>query len=157
VIVRSRVIIRPARDDDLPAVLGLLAQVPLDTGHDALAGPRQPVGPERDAWSRVREQPGRTLLVAEADGEIVGTADLLIVANLTHDGHPWAIMENLVVDRRHRRGGLGRALMEEVVRRAQDAGCYKVQLLSNVARTAAHELYGSLGFEPSARGYRLYF
>lgn len=47
--------------------------------------------------------------------------------------------------------------MEEAIRRAKDAGCYKVQLLSNRARTQAHTFYGSLGFELNAEGFRLYF
>ncbi len=149
--------VRPARDDDLPAVLGLLAQVPLDTADDAVVGPRAAGASERAAWAQMRDQPGRTLLVAEDDGAVVGVVDVMVVPNLTHDAKPWAILENMVVDRDHRRAGIGRALVDEVVRRAQEAGCYKVQLLSNDRRAPAHALYESVGFKPTSRGYRLYF
>jgi ribosomal protein S18 acetylase RimI-like enzyme len=149
--------VRPARDDDLPTVLGLLAQVPLETGDNAPAGARAPTSLERDAWVQLRAQPGRTLLVAEQDGAVVGVVDVMVVPNLTHDAKPWAILENMAVDREHRRSGIGRAMVDEVVRRAQDAGCYKVQLLSNDQRVPAHALYESAGFTPTSRGYRLYF
>ncbi len=53
------------------------------------------------------EQPGRTLLVADSDGEIVGTADLLIVPNLMRRGAPWAILETVfVTDRSAARGSV---------------------------------------------------
>ena len=84
----------------------------------------------------------------------VRTADLLIVSNLTHAGDPWAIVENVIVDRAARRGGIGRALMSELLRRCDAAGCYKVQLLSRKHRHEAHAFYRSLGFEPVAEGFR---
>jgi len=99
---------------------------------------------------------GHALLVAEGDGAIVGTLHLVVVPNLTHDGSPWAIVENVVVDEGRRGHGVGRALMEEAERRAREVGCYKVQLLSADHR-GVQAFYENLGFEPRARGYRKYF
>jgi hypothetical protein len=47
--------------------------------------------------------------------------------------------------------------VEHAVSRARESGCYKVQLMSDVRRGEAHSFYRSLGFEPSAHGFRLYF
>jgi hypothetical protein len=40
---------------------------------------------------------------------------------------------------------------------AKSAGCYKVILTSDNRRERAHKFYKSLGFEPSAQGFRFYF
>jgi GNAT superfamily N-acetyltransferase len=144
--------VRQATPDDLSEVLRLYKQ---------LAGDRVEAQPALIAQARallaeMSAQPGRWLLVGEVDGTVVGTLDLLIVANLTHGGASWAMIENVVVDESARRSGVGSALIEDAVRRCSDAGCYKIQLLSNKRRTAAHEFYGNVGFEAVAEGFRRY-
>ena len=141
--------VRVAGVDDLPALLRLVAQL-----HSGQGPPDERAG--RAALEHILERPDHTLLVAEVDGEPAGTLHLVVAPNLTHDGKPWAIVENVVVDEPHRRRGVGRALMDEAMARARAAGCYKVQLLSAVERDAA-AFYESLGFEARALGYRRYF
>ncbi|SIO84664.1 Acetyltransferase [Nocardiopsis sp. JB363] len=108
------------------------------------------------AWTRMENDPERTVLVAERRGQIIGTLDLLVVANLTHDAQPWAVIDNLVVDPDTRFQGIGRALMEDALDRATRAGCYKVELLSHESRQGAHHFYRTLGFDDSAEGFRRY-
>jgi len=48
-------------------------------------------------WESILVQNGRFILGAELAAEILGTADLLIDANLTHELRPWAIVEHVVV------------------------------------------------------------
>jgi GNAT superfamily N-acetyltransferase len=100
--------------------------------------------------------PGRTVLVADDGTRLIGTADVLIVPNLTHGGRPWAIVENVVVDWHAQGTGVGTALLTEALRLARDAGCYMLQLLSLNHRTEAHAFYQRLGLEPVAAGFRLY-
>ncbi len=101
------------------------------------------------------------LLVAEDGGVVVGTVTLVVVPNLTHGGQPWAQVENMVTDSTVRGSGVGRRLIEECLRLAGEAGCYKVQLQSgNQRRTRAndaHGFYEHLGFAPSSVGFRHYF
>ncbi|MGD0834520.1 MAG: GNAT family N-acetyltransferase [Candidatus Dormibacteria bacterium] len=145
--------IRPAVAADLPTLLDLYEQ--LSEGADT---PPATLEPAQAVFDDLVAQPGRTLLVAVADGKVVGTADLLVVSpNLHHEGRPWASVEYVVVDRHSRRRGAGRALMLDVVRRAREAGCYKLQLVSNRRRAEAHDFYRSVGFEDSAIGFRWYF
>lgn len=108
------------------------------------------------AFAAIDADGNQALLVAEVDGEVAGALHLVIVPNLTHDARPWAIVENIVVHEHRRRAGVGRELLREAVERARKAGCYKVQLLSRTEREGAHDFYGSLGFSPSAVGFRLY-
>lgn len=52
----------------------------------------------------------------------------------------------LVVDRNHRRLGIGRALMERAEVWAAERGCSMVRLTSSATRTAAHQFYEGLGY-----------
>lgn len=139
-------IVRPATAWDLPAVVTLLGEL-----HD----PPTAIN-DSEVWAAIQSQGGRTLLVAEDDTRVVGTADMIIVPNFTHDGRPWAMVENIVVQPERRRSGVARGLLEEVFVRAKAANCYKVQLMSNRQREEAQSFYNAFGFDPSAEGFRLY-
>jgi GNAT superfamily N-acetyltransferase len=152
-VTTPAILVRAAGRSDLVAVLGLLADLRWDRrGEGGTPAP----GEATRIWESILVQDGRFVLVAEAAGKIVGTADLLIVANLTRELRPWAIVEHVVVAAHARRLGMGRALMAEVVAMAQAAGCYKVQLLSRKERSDAHRFYQAVGFEPAAEGFRRY-
>src|SRR5699024_874882 len=104
-------IIRAAIRSDLGAILRLLRELG-DQTHTHSAFVRTSSAAVR-AWTRMENDPDRPVLVAEQRGQIIGTLDLLVVANLTHDAQPWAIVDNLVVDPAARSRGIGRALMED--------------------------------------------
>ena len=148
--------IRPATESDIPRIVELyqdltIARSRVETG-------RNPSTEDyRRVMTEIRGAGGHELLVLELRGGVVGTVVLLIVPNLSHSACPWALLENLIIDRRHRGEGLGRMLVEHAISRARESGCYKVQLLSDTRRSEAHSFYRSLRFEPSAHGFRLYF
>ena len=139
--------IRIATEGDLRAVVTLLGE--LHDPPDSL--------PDPHVWRSMLAQEGRTILLAAVDGEPAGTADMWVSPNLTYGARPRASVENVAVDAAHRRHGVGRALMREVERRALDAGCYKVQLMSAIRREGAHRFYEDLGYERVAVGFRKYF
>jgi GNAT superfamily N-acetyltransferase len=141
--------VRPATEQDITPILELYQEL---TGErNDLT--RYETGP---TLAEIAAMPGHELLVAEEDGVVVGTMVLLVVPNLSHGALPWAMVENMVVDGKYRRRGIGRLLMEYAIARARQAGCYKVQLLSNKKRHQAHRFYRSLGFKASAHGFRVY-
>jgi len=149
---RVTVSIRKAEARDLADLLAVLSQLapldpPLDSGSDTI----------RRAWGEIQSQPLREVLVAEAGGQVVGTVDWYLTPNLTHGGRPYVTIENFVVDSAHRRQGVGTALLNAVIAEAKGAGCYKVQLQSDIKRGDAHRFYEAVGFKPSAQGYRRYF
>ena len=110
---------------------------------------------EQRAFADVLADPRQRLLVAERGGAVVGSVTLIVVPNLTHDGKPYGIIENVVVREDARRGGIGAALMRAAIAAAREAGCYKVALTSNLRRTDAHSFYEWLGFVTTQRAFRL--
>ena len=91
----------------------------------------------------------------ELENEIVGAAALVLFRILTGLR---ARIEDVVVDERARRKGLGEALTRFALERARLAGAPWVDLTSNPARLAANRLYQRMGFEPrNTNMYRYQF
>jgi GNAT superfamily N-acetyltransferase len=147
------VLVRQALPQDLCSLLTLYGEL---AGTRAIAAPGD-ASTSRSLLAQILADPARHLAVAELDGHPAGTADLLVVANLTHHGRPWAIVENVIVAESARRRGVGRALFEHLIDHARSAGCFKLQLLSGNQRAEAHQFYEEIGLQPLAEGFRLYF
>ncbi len=139
--------IRDATLDDLPALVRLLGQL------NETASPA-PTERHRAAFDAIAADPRQRLLVLEHDGAVIGTAALVIVSNLGHDGTPYALIENVVVDEAQRGSGHGELLIRYMIEAAHAAGCYKVVLTSRKHRTDAHRFYQRLGFEATSEGFR---
>lgn len=148
--VDGELTIRSATKEDLPELLKLLGQLHGEEPHDAIT--KELKGAAEDVLSN----PLRTLLVAEREGEMVGTLDLIVVPNLTRGGKPWGVIENVVVDVAQRRQGIGGSLLDSAVEIARGRGCYKLQLVSHQKRDAAHALYRHAHFDAPVQGYRRY-
>ncbi|THA85688.1 GNAT family N-acetyltransferase [Streptomyces sp. A0592] len=142
-----KIIVRSAVGADLPSLLTLYGELNPD---DA------PLLQEKAdvIWATISSQQGRTVLVADAEGVVVGT-DCLVLPNLTRGGRAILFVENVVVAEAFQRRGVGRELMEAVVRLGASAGCYKVQLLA-ADDEYVHSFYESCGFQTRAEGFRRY-
>lgn len=147
-------IVRAAKEEDIPRILELYRQ--LDFAPRPAGTPTFPREEYRRVFTEMAATPGYRLLVAEEDGEILGTTVLAILPGIAHGVSPFAVVEYVVVDEKCRRKGIGKLLMDDIVARAKEAGCYKIMLTSDKRRREAHEFYQSLGFEASAHGFRLY-
>ena len=148
--------IRLAKESDLARMLELYDELSMVT-----TKAEQRSNTSRDDYRRVfaeiSNNPKRELLVAEYEGEVVGTVALYIIPNLSHGATPYALVENLVVNHKYRRKGIGRKLMEYTVARAKQEGCHRIELCSSKTRRDAHRLYKSVGFKPEAYGFRIWF
>ena len=77
---------------------------------------------------------------------LVGTCTLTVIPNLTRNGRSYGIIENVVTDERHRRQGIGKALLQAALERAWTAGCYKVTLTTGSRRPETLAFYEGAGF-----------
>ncbi|WP_137817388.1 GNAT family N-acetyltransferase [Pseudomonas sp. 2FG] len=98
---------------------------------------------------RLAELPAsREVLVAERDGQLLGTCTLNLIEHLAHNFARSAVLEDMVVDSQQRGLGIGQAMIEKAAERARTWGCYKLALSTNQSREAAHGFYAALGFQP---------
>lgn len=146
--------VREAVTEDLPRLVQLLDQLSLEgESREDLSRPLNSA--YRAALARISADDRQRQLVVEAGRELIATAALVIIPNLSHVGKPYAIVEDVVVDAAWRSKGVGEALLRHMVDLARQAGCYKVCLTSNKARADAHRFYRRLGFRASHEGFRM--
>ncbi len=148
--------IGPAIEEDVARIIELYRDLTITTS-EVEAGRNLSLDEYQRVFAEISAVKGHELLVIRLGREVVGTVVLLIVPNLSHAASPWALLENLIIDRNYRRRGLGRMLMEHAISRARESGCYKIALSSDSSRGEAHDFYRSLGFEASAHGFRRFF
>lgn len=141
--------IREIQSQDLERVLELYREGEI--------GAQESFSPEEAGaqLAAFRRYPSYRVFVAEFEGEIAGTYELLIMDNLAKRGQRSAIVEDVAVTKRHRGRGIGRAMMQHAFELAKDARCYKVTLSSNLNRGDAHAFYEALGFEKHGYSFRV--
>ncbi|MEV4245376.1 GNAT family N-acetyltransferase [Streptosporangium canum] len=141
---------RTARAGDVPLIVAMIAD-------DAIAAARQGAyGDEhRAAFEVIDADPNNELIVAELDGEVVGTMQLTYIPGISRRGALRMQIEAVRIDSALRGRGLGRQMMEWAVERGRARGCALVQLTTDKARKDAHRFYDSLGFVASHEGYKL--
>lgn len=141
---------REARPEDLPAIVALIAADSLGAGRES----PDDLTPYRAAFERLAADPNQHLLVAERNGELVGTLQLTLIPGLSRRGATRGLIEAVRVRADERGNGLGSALIEHAVEEARRLGAELVQLTSDASRTDAHRFYQRLGFTGSHVGFK---
>lgn len=143
---------RPARREDLPVIMALLADDAFSVGREGGAD-----AAVEAAFEEIRRDPNSTVFVLERDGRVVGTAQLTVIPGLARRALKRGLIEavRIASDRRNR--GLGGEFLGELVEEARIRGCGVVQLTSDKRRLDAHRFYASLGFAMSHEGFKLVF
>ena len=128
------ILVRAATVDDAGSIAQLI-------GHLGYA-----LTPEDSAarLSKILSRHDHQLLVAEADGAILGWMHASLSDHLDID--TCVLIEGLVVDRDHRGKGVGKLLLARAEQWAKASGCSLVRLRSTSARTGAHRFYEHLGY-----------
>ena len=149
----SAITFRTASKTDLPAIVAMLAD-------DDIAENREKTGTTVPneyvaAFEDMSRDPGNRIVLAEQDGEIVGSLQLVFVPSLSRGGTRRGIIESVRVVSRLRGHNIGTELMRHAIAEARAAGCGLVQLTSDKRRARAHLFYRRLGFEQSHIGFTL--
>lgn len=151
---RGRIAIRPAQVEDLPAIVALLAQDDLGAQRETVTDPLP--RSYHAAFAEIDRDPAHLLVVAEAEGRVVGTLQVTFLQYLTYGGGLRAQIEAVRVAPELRGSGLGRTLVGWAVDEARRRRAHVVQLTTDARRDGAQRFYGSLGFEPSHIGMKLH-
>lgn len=146
------ILMRPARRDDLPAIVRMLADDPLGAGRERYADPL-PLG-YLEAFDRIVADSRNLLAVAEAGGAVVGCLQLTFIPGLSFQGAELALLEGVRVDSSRRREGIGAVMIQWAMDEARGRGCGQIELLTHTSREAAQRFYERLGFVASHVGMK---
>lgn len=148
---------RDAGAADIPTIIRL------SHAGDARGPDTPPLDPQtlddpryRAAFDEISANPGQRLIVAERDGEVVGTLLITAIPGLIRFGMRRGQLENVHVRADMRGKGIGSQMVKWAIERCGEMGCGVVQLTSNKTRTDAHRFYRRLGFTASHEGFKLY-
>ncbi|MEC9367250.1 MAG: GNAT family N-acetyltransferase [Pseudomonadota bacterium] len=144
---------RKAREDDLEAIVDLLADDGLGQSREDSSRPL--AAAYRDAFRAIEADPNQLLLVADVDGEVTGTLQLSFIPGLSRLGAWRGQIEAVRVSRDARGSGLGQKMIEWAIGECRRRGCSLVQLTSDKSRSDALRFYERLGFRASHEGFKL--
>jgi GNAT superfamily N-acetyltransferase len=145
-------VFRKARRADLPAIVELLADDPIN-GHRER--PSEPLAQGYlHAFEAITADDANILVVGEMEGAIIATAQITFIPYLTQQGGKAAIIEAVRVASRLRSHGIGEKLMAHLTSLAKARGCVGVQLVTSRPRVDAQRFYARIGFKDSHIGYK---
>lgn len=149
----ENVIFRSATIGDLPDIVRMLADDFLGSQREQFTDPL----PESyvRAFEEINSDLNNQLVVAELDGNVVGTLQLTFTPSISFRGGKRATVESVRVDEKFRGAGIGRKMMLWAIALAKENGCISMQLTTNADRTDAHRFYQQLRFKASHVGMKL--
>ena len=145
---------RPAKREDLPEIVRMLADDFLGATRERYENPLPEIYVK--AFEEIDADKNNELIVAEKDGEIVGTLQITFTPSISFQGGKRATVESVRIDEKQRGQGIGKELMKWAINRAREEKCFSMQLTTNAERTDAHRFYENLGFKKSHIGMKLY-
>lgn len=146
---------RKATREDVPAIIRLLADDPLGAAREQYTNPL----PNKyyAAFDEINSDKNNYLIIAEFDGNVIGTLQLTFITYLTYQGGKRALIEGVRTDKSVRGKGIGKAMLQWAINKAKEEGCHVVQLTTDKKRPDALEFYKKLGFIASHEGVKLHF
>ena len=152
-MTRPNIRFRLAKRADLPAIVRLLADDELGSQREHYEDPL----PESysSAFEQIENDPNHELIVAERNGEVVGTLHLMFLPSISFQGRLRAQIESVRVNKQFQSQGIGSAMMGWSMQRAKQRGAHLVQLTTHKTREDAHRFYERLGFKGTHLGMKL--
>ncbi|MGW8367690.1 MAG: N-acetyltransferase family protein, partial [Gammaproteobacteria bacterium] len=139
--------VAPIGDEDIEPLAALYRQM-VDHEPDLSA--------MRQAFAAACVDRSHILLGAkDSAGVLVGSCTGILCRTLVGKCSPFMVIEDMVVDGKARRTGVGRALVEELERLAHDNACSYIILLTDANRADARSFYSALGYQSDDyRGFK---
>ena len=147
--------IRPARREDVPVIVAMLADDHLGRARERVEDPLPAV--YYQAFERIERDSNLTLVVAESAGRVVGCLQLAVLAGISSQGGLRGLLEDVRVASDCRSRGIGEQLVQWAIAEAKARGCNLVELLTHSSRVDAQRFYKRLGFASSHVGMTVRF
>jgi GNAT superfamily N-acetyltransferase len=147
------VLFRLATRAVLPTIVRMLADDDLGSQREKIEDPL--AESYYSAFEQIDNDPNHELIVAERNGEVIGTLHLMFLPSVSFQGGLRAQIESVRVDKRFQSQGIGSLMMKWSVERAKQRGAHVVQLTTHKTRQDAHRFYERLGFKGSHMGMKL--
>jgi GNAT superfamily N-acetyltransferase len=151
----SEIMIRPARRDDVAAIVAMLADDHLGRARERIEQPLPPC--YSDAFERIACEANLKLVVAEEAGRVVGCLQLCLLPGLSSQGAMRALVEDVRVASDRRGRGIGEQLLQWAIGEARARQAALVELLTHESRADAQRFYARLGFARSHVGMVMRF
>lgn len=145
---------RKATRSDVPTIVRLLADDSLGDTREKYTEPL-PIQ-YYEAFDEINSDKNNYLIIAELDGQVVGTLQLTFITYLTYQGGKRALIEGVRIDQSVRGKGIGKSMLEWAINKAREKSCHVVQLTTDKKRSDALQFYKSIGFIASHEGMKLY-
>jgi GNAT superfamily N-acetyltransferase len=145
---------RLAKREDLPEIVRMLADDELGSQRERCEVPL----PESyiQAFEQINSDSNHQLIVAELDGQVIGTLHLMFLPSISYQGGLRAQIESVRVDKQIQNQGIGSEMMKWIIEHAKERGAHLVQLTTHQSREDAHRFYERLGFQKSHLGMKLH-
>lgn len=142
-----------ATEEHLPAIVQLLADDEFGITRERyeIPLPKEYI----EAFAKLNNQIGNSLIVAIDNGIVVGCLQLTIIPGISRLGATRGQIEGVRVDKDYRDKGVGEELFRYAINQAKTMGCEMVQLTTDKQRKDAHRFYERLGFITSHDGMKL--
>lgn len=144
---------RLARQSDLAAIIGLLADDDLGSAREIVSDPID--ARYLSAFAAIEADANQMLAVAsDADDHLVGCLQLSFIPGLSRTGMWRGQIESVRIARDLRGSGLGSEFIEWAIAQCAERGCGLVQLTSDKTRVDSIRFYEKLGFVASHEGLK---
>ncbi len=149
----TSITLRPARREDVAAIVRLLADDGLGAGREVVSD--APATGYLEAFEKIEANPRALLAVAQdGKGRVVGTLQLTFIAGLSNQGAELALVSAVRVDSELRGQRIGETMMNWAIDEARVRGCLHMELFTHLSRVDAQRFYERLGFVCSHAGMR---
>lgn len=97
-------------------------------------------------WRHIYHDKNYHIIIAEKDGEIVSSCVLIIIPNLTHQLRPYALIENVITDKKYRKQGFATQCLDFAKEIAIIEKCYKIMLMTGSKERNTLHFYEQAGY-----------
>ena len=106
-------------------------------------------------WNKILNNEDYHIIVCEEEKTIVSSCTCVIIPNLTRNGSPYALIENVVTHKNYRGQGFASACLEYAKEIAVKESCYKMMLITGSDNLNTHSFYKNAGY--SCEGKTAYY